>query len=78
MVVIRDFIDRETLKGYKVGDTFTHNDPERVNILVSRGYIKADDKTTEDEPKEAKKPPKTPKTTAKAKGGTRTTRKAKP
>lgn len=72
MIVIKDFIDRETFKGYKVGDTFTHDDPERVKILVSRGYVKEDEEKPEDEPKEAKKPQKTSNKTAKAKSGTRT------
>lgn len=75
MIVIKEFIDRESLKGYNVGDTFTHDNPERLKFLVSKGYLKEDKETIEEEPEEPKKAVRTSKTTAKTKTGTRTRKK---
>lgn len=74
MKVIKYFIDRESLKGFNVGDEFTHKDPERLKFLVSRGYLQADDKKPAEDKTEAEKPVKTTKT---AKTGTTRGRKKK-
>lgn len=56
-LVIKDFIERVTLKQYKAGDKYTCLDTERASFLIRTGYLA---KPTE---KEVEKPKKT---TAKA------------
>jgi hypothetical protein len=54
MLVIKPFIDKQTLRGYSEGDNYESDDSERVTFLVEKGYLKG--------PKPA------PKATSKAKG----------
>lgn len=50
--VIKPFIDKETLIGYSVGDTFESEDSERVSFLQTEGYL---NKTILDTVKQAAK-----------------------
>lgn len=61
-VVIKDLIERVTLKQFKAGDIYPCQDTARAQFLIDTGYIKAQ----EDEKPVADAEPKKPqKTTAK-------------
>lgn len=63
--VVKDFIDRDTLKEFKAGSTFACLDDSRAQLLISRGYIEG---TAAPEEKEPEKKPQKAKTAAKASG----------
>ena len=42
--VIKPFIDKHTLIGYSLGDTFESTDSERVSFLQAEGYLNIPDK----------------------------------
>lgn len=64
--VVKDFIDRDTLKEFKAGSTFACLDDSRAKLLISRGYIEGT--TAAPEEKEPEKKPQKAKTAAKASG----------
>lgn len=64
--VVKDFIDRNTLKEFKAGSTFACLDDSRAKLLISRGYIEGT--TAAPEEKEPEKKPQKAKTAAKASG----------
>lgn len=63
--VVKDFIDRGTLKEFKAGSTYTCLDDSRAQLLISRGYIEG---TAAPEEKEPEKKPQKAKTAVKASG----------
>lgn len=64
--VIKDLIERKTLKPYAVGDKYPCDDMERAKFLISRGYLAAPEKEPEAEkPEKAEKATKPQKATAK-------------
>lgn len=63
--VVKDFIDRGTLKEFKAGSTYACLDDSRAQLLISRGYIEG---TAALEEKEPEKKPQKAKTAAKASG----------
>lgn len=63
--VVKDFIDRATLKEFKAGSTYACLDDSRAQLLISRGYIEG---TAAPEEKEPEKKPQKAKTAAKASG----------
>jgi topoisomerase IA-like protein len=63
--VVKDFIDRGTLKEFKAGSTYACLDDSRAQLLISRGYIEG---TAAPEEKEPEKKPQKAKTAAKASG----------
>lgn len=71
--VIKDFIERLTLKQIKAGEKYTCLDPVRAKKLVGWGYLKA----LEEEQSEKEKAEKPEKKTAKAKTTTKRSVKAK-
>lgn len=64
--VVKDFIDRDTLKEFKAGSTFACLDDSRAKLLISRGYIEGT--TAAPEEKEPEKKPQKAKTAAKTSG----------
>ena len=64
--VVKDFIDRGTLKEFKAGSTYACLDDSRAKLLISRGYIEGT--TAAPEEKEPEKKPQKAKTAAKASG----------
>ncbi len=42
--VIKPFIDKQTLIGYSLGDTYESTDSERVSFLQAEGYLNIPDK----------------------------------
>ena len=64
--VVKDFIDRGTLKEFKAGSTYACLDDSRAQLLISRGYIEGT--TAAPEEKEPEKKPQKAKTAAKASG----------
>lgn len=38
-LVLKPFIDKETLKGYSEGNTYESSDSKRVAFLVKEGYL---------------------------------------
>lgn len=63
--VVKDFIDRGTLKEFKAGSTYACLDDSRAQLLISRGYIEG---TAAPEEKEPEKKPQKAKTAAKTSG----------
>ena len=63
--VVKDFIDRGTLKEFKAGSTYACLDDSRAKLLISRGYIEG---TAAPEEKEPEKKPQKAKTAVKASG----------
>ena len=67
--VIKTFIDRDTLKRFNPGDSYPSDNPERVEQLKERGYLKetaAKGSAEKTRPKEtAEKTAQPKKTTAK-------------
>lgn len=47
--VIKDFIERVSLKQIKAGEKYACLDPARAKKLIKLGYIKADDDKPEDD-----------------------------
>ena len=64
--VVKDFIDRDTLKEFKAGSAFACLDDSRAKLLISRGYIEGT--TAAPEEKEPEKKPQKAKTAAKTSG----------
>lgn len=58
-LVIKDFIERVTLKLYKAGDKYACLDTERASFLIRTGYLA---KPTEKEVEKPKKTAKAPTT----------------
>lgn len=65
--VVKDFIDRDTLKEFKAGSIFACLDDSRAKLLISRGYIEGTTAAPEEKEPE-KKPQKKAKTAAKTSG----------
>lgn len=69
MKVVKAFIDRDTLKRFNPGDNYPSDNPERIDHLVKRGYLKetaAKGSAEKTRPKEtAEKTAQPKKTTAK-------------
>jgi hypothetical protein len=43
MKVIRPFLDKQdNNKPYRVGDSFSHSDSERVTFLIGKGFLKGE------------------------------------
>ncbi len=45
-IIIRAFIDKNTLVGYSEGDTYESNDSERIAFLVEEGFLQENQKTS--------------------------------
>lgn len=64
--VIKNLIERKTLKQFAVGDKYPCDDLQRANFLIKSGYLAAQEKEPEAEkPEKAKKATKPQKATAK-------------
>jgi len=67
--VIRDFIERKTLRTVKAGEKYACLDVKRADFLLMHGYIAEEVKKDEDKPDKKDKPQKavTPKRSTKKK-----------
>jgi hypothetical protein len=46
--VINNFRDKESKKIYRKGDSYTHNDAERIAFLVDKGFLEKDETVTDE------------------------------
>jgi hypothetical protein len=66
-LVIKDLIERKTLKQFRAGETYPCSDPARAEFLIKTGYLAEPEKTEEKEqPSAEEKKPKKVSKTAKA------------
>lgn len=45
-LIIRAFIDKDTLLGYSEGDMYESNDSQRIAFLVEQGFLQENQKTS--------------------------------
>lgn len=55
--VIKDFFERGTLDFYRAGGKYACPDPVRANLLISRGYLAANEEIPEEMPEKAEPEP---------------------
>lgn len=59
-LVIKDLIERKTLKQFRTGDSYPCSDPARADFLIRTGYLAAPEE--EEKPSVEEKPKKATKT----------------